>query len=105
MIKQGQTYRADADIKITCMTAWRAPYTGGSTQTLPAGEEFVISNDPPAQATAVYADPVNYEKLHKQFVPWTDRIRFLLYNGYYLCIDLQKIKEQCSLVKEADDDA
>lgn len=105
MIKQGQTYRANTNIEITCMTSWRAPYTGGHKRSLPAGEEFIITNDPPEQATAVYADPLNYDKLHKQFVPWTDRIRFLLYTGYYLCIELETIRTGCSLVEDIADEA
>jgi hypothetical protein len=61
------------------------------------GQKY-IANDPPKRATAVYANPINYRKLHKKFVPWTDRIRILLYAGYYLCIEIKKIEESCSLV-------
>ncbi len=98
MVKTGQKYIANEDIKITCMTSWRAPFTGGYDRILPAGEEFIIANDPPKGATAVYANPINYRKFHKQFVPWTDRIRILLYAGYYLCIEIKKIEESCRLV-------
>ncbi len=100
MIKSGQKYRANKDLHITCMTAWRAPYTGGHEKVLPEGEEFIISSDPPEGATAVYADPVNYNKLHSKFVSWTDRIRFFLYAGYYLCIDIKTIEESCELLAE-----
>lgn len=88
------------DIPVTAMTSWRAPFTGGYERTLPAGEEFVIANDPPHSATAVYADPVNYRKLHSQFVPAADRIRILLYTGYYLCVDLKRIASDCKLVSD-----
>ena len=98
MIKTGQKYIAKEDIEMTCMTTWAAPFTGGYKRVLPAGEEFIIANDPPIQATAVYANPVNYRKLHKKFVQWTDRIRILFYTGYYLSIEIKKIKESCSLV-------
>ncbi len=90
---------------MTCLTDWRAPFTGGYKRILPAGEEFIIANDPPDQASAVYADPVNYNKRHKLFVPWTDRIRFLLYNGYYLCIDMELIHAHCSLLGDTTDDS
>jgi hypothetical protein len=52
MVKTGQKYIANEDIKVTCMTSWRARYTGGYDRILPAGEEFIISNDPPKGATA-----------------------------------------------------
>jgi hypothetical protein len=80
------------------MTSWAAPFTGGYERTLPAGEEFVICNDPPPDASAVYCEPVNYEKLHRAFVPWTDRWRFWVYAGYYLCIGLERIAQDCELL-------
>jgi hypothetical protein len=101
MVSRGQKYRATVDLPVTCMTSWRAPFTGGYKRVLPAGEEFVIANDPPAKATAVYADPVNYRKLHSKFVPWKDRVRILLYAGYYLCIPLAVIAADCEYVGEA----
>lgn len=98
MIKTGQRYITNEDIKITCMTSWKTPYTGGYDRILQTGEEFIIANDPPKGATAVYANPINYKKLHKKFVPWTDRMRIFLYAGYYLCIELKKIDKSCSLI-------
>ncbi len=98
MIKSGQRYQVNQAIPVICMTAWKSPYTGGHDRVLPEGEEFIIDHDPQEAATAVYATAVNYEKLHKVFVPWTDRIRFYSYVGYYLCIDLIQIEKHCSLV-------
>lgn len=98
MVKKGQKYRVDEDITITCMTSWRAPFTGGHDRILRANEEFIIANSPRKDAGSLYADPVNYKKLHKKFVPWTDRIKFFLYRGYYLCIEIKKIEESCSLI-------
>lgn len=43
----------------------------------------------------MYCDPIRYRKLHKTMVPWKDRIRFLTYGGYYLCIKLDTIKKKC----------
>lgn len=79
------------------MTSWRVPYTGGYTRVFPAGEAFIIVNNPPAGATAVYATPVNYKKLQRKFIPWTDRIRIFMYTGYCLCIEIKKIEKSCSL--------
>ena len=50
------------------MTSWAAPCTGGEDGILPDGEEFVVANDPPEGATAVYCDPVRYDQLHAYFV-------------------------------------
>ncbi|MEO6906547.1 MAG: hypothetical protein ABI210_01530 [Abditibacteriaceae bacterium] len=77
------------------MTSWSAPYTGGYERVLPAGETFRIINDPPEHATAVYADAENYKKLHKDFVPLSDRMSFIMYRGYYLCIQIKDIEEKC----------
>ena len=95
VIRTGQRYKALQDLNITCMTSWSAPFTGGYERVLPAGETFRISSDPTANATAVYADAENYKELHKVFVPLSDRIRFILYRGYYLCIKLNDVEEHC----------
>lgn len=95
MIREKQLYEPREDIEVVCMTSWRAPFTGGYDRILPKGERFRISHDPVEGATAVYCDPIRYRKLHKTMVPWKDRIRFLTYGGYYLCIKLDTIKKKC----------
>lgn len=80
------------------MTAWSAPYTGGHKALLGVGERFTINNDPPPGATAVYADPVDYRRLHPELVPWRDRIRFLFYRGYYLAVYLDDIAQHCERI-------
>jgi hypothetical protein len=97
MVRKGQRYRSIVPLQVIAMTSWAAPFTGGEKRVLPAGEEFVISNDPPEGATAVYCDPVRYEELHAQFVPTRDR-QSKRYTGYYLCIDLNVIAGQCEQV-------
>jgi hypothetical protein len=100
MIKKDQIYAPKEDIKITCMTSWRAPFTGRHERTLPKGEKFKICNDPPETATAVYCDPIRYKKLHKQMVPKLDRLKFWIYSGYYFCIDLKTIMSKCDLIED-----
>lgn len=99
MIKKGQKYRALEELRVTCMTAWAAPFTGGYRRILSKGEAFTVSHDPVAGATAVYCDPENYDVLHHRFVPRRDRWQFWLYRGYYLCIDLDTIRQKCELVE------
>lgn len=77
MIKVGQEYKALEDIEVICMTSWEAPFTGGYDRVLPLGEVFTIINDPQEHATAVCCRPENYEKLHKEFIPLSDRINLL----------------------------
>jgi hypothetical protein len=94
MIRKGERYRTSEAVEVIAMTHWVGPFTGGARATLPAGEEFVVSNDPPPGATAVYCDPVRYDALHSLFVPKTDRDQ-PNYGGYYLCVPLEAIRTQC----------
>ena len=97
MVRKGERYRSTAPLEVIAMTAWAAPCIGGEVGVLPAGEEFVVSNDPAEGATAVYCDPVRYDQLHAHFVSAKDR-RNKRYSGYYLCIDLGLIAERCERV-------
>lgn len=65
---------------------------------LRTGERFRITHDPLEKATAVYCDPLRYKELHKEMVPLSDRMRFWVYAGYYFCIKLDIIRNQCRLV-------
>jgi len=98
IVQQGQRYRAMSDLPVTVLTSWLPPHTGNYERQLPAGEEFVIINEPPEGATAVYAVPVNCEKLYATFIPWIRRILGLSYHGYLLSIKLDMIGRQCELV-------
>lgn len=91
-VARGQRYRAKVDVTVTAMTSWATPFTGGYTRVLPKGEVVTIANDPPAGATAVYADPENYRRLHGLMVPKRDRLQFWIYRGYYLSIGLAQLE-------------
>lgn len=95
MIAKGQRYKTKKDIPVIAMTSWAAPFTGGYDRVLRAGEVFTIANDPPKGATAVYCDPDDYKRLHREFIPFADRLRFWVYLGYYLCIKLKDIDDSC----------
>lgn len=101
MITKGQRYKTIRQIPVIAMTSWTAPFTGGYDRLLNVGEEFTISNDPRDGASAVYCDPVDYKRLHKELIPWTDRIRFWVYAGFYLCIDLDEIERNCEFISGA----
>jgi hypothetical protein len=98
MISKGQHYRTRKDIPVIAMTSWAAPFTGGYDRVLRAGEVFTVANDPPQKVTAVYCKPKDYRRLHREFIPARDRFRFWIYRGYYLCIKLKDIEENCETV-------
>ncbi len=98
MISKGQRYKTKTDMPVTAMTSWAAPFTGGYDRVLGAGEVFTISNDPPEAATAVYCVPADYRRLHRELVPFRDRLQFWFYRGYYLCVRLRDIEEKCELL-------
>jgi hypothetical protein len=97
MVRKGERYRASEAVAVGVMTHWDGPFTGGGEATLPAGEEFVVSNDPRPGATAVYCDPVRYDALHSLFVPKEDRDE-PGYGGYDLCVALEAIQTHCENV-------
>ena len=97
-VERGQRYRAKVDVPVTCMTSWATPFTGGYDRVLPEGEVVSIANDPPAGATAVYADPENYRRLHAIMVPRRDRLRFWVYRGYYRCVPLTRLEADFDLL-------
>jgi hypothetical protein len=90
--------RAKVDVPVTCLTSWAAPFTGGYQRILPRGEIVRIANDPPTAATAVYAYPQAYRRLHRQMVPLGDRLQFWVYRGYHLCIELSRVATDFELI-------
>ena len=98
MITRGQRYKTKTDIAVITMTSWAAPFTGGYDRVLVAGEIFTILNDPPESATAVYCEPADYRRLHREFIPLRDRLQFWFYRGYYLCVRIKDIEEKCELL-------
>lgn len=98
--RKGDRYRVKTALPIIVMTGWAAPCTGGEKAILPAGEAFIVSNDPFEGATAVSCDAVRYERLHAQLVSEEDRNN-PLYCGYWLCIDIDFIMSRCKRVGTA----
>lgn len=100
MISKGQRYKTKTRIPVTAMTYWAAPYTGGYDRELGDSEVFTILNDPPKTATAVYCEPADYRRLHRELIPLRDRMQFWVYRGYYLCLRIQDIEEKCELLSD-----
>jgi hypothetical protein len=90
--------RAKVDVRVTCLTSWASPFTGGYERILPRGEIIRVANDPPRGATAVYAHPEGYRRLHRQMVPLADRAQFWVYRGYHLCIRLSQLETDFEII-------
>jgi len=99
MIKKGQKYKTLQDIPVYCTTHWAAPHTLGYDRTLSKGEIFTVEDDPVEKSTCLDCIPRSYRKLHKKFVPWKDRLKFWVYDGYSLIVDIDQIENNCELVK------
>ena len=93
-IRKGQRYQALQPIPVRFLTHWSAPFTDGGTGTLPAGEAFVISFDPPTGATAASCDAEHSKEVEQLLVPEVDR-RAPKYNGFSLVIDFDTIRTKC----------
>src|SRR5687768_5536369 len=98
MIAKGHRYRTTKPVPVIAMTSWAAPFTGGYDRVLPAGETFTVAIDPPDSATAACCNPDNYRRLQRELIPLSDRVQFWIYAGFYLCISLREIQENCEPV-------
>jgi hypothetical protein len=99
VLHKDQKYCCSIPLSVTVMTTWEAPFTGGHTGSLPAGEIFSIEDDPVPGATAVCCHPLHYERLQEQLVPEPDRTH-PKYSGYYLSVPIQLIMDLCQQLEE-----
>ena len=96
-IRKGQKYRALEPLNVSFLTHWRAPFTDGGTGTLPAGEVFTVSFDPPNGATSATCDAMRKEEMETLLVPEADR-KAPKYGGFSLVIDFGAIRTKCERV-------
>lgn len=83
--KKGDVYESLEDQTVNYLTAWAAPFTGGGKGTLLKGELVWIDSENPndSKPIAIYALPVEYEKLEERMVPKSER-ESQKYGGFYL---------------------
>ncbi|QEX15585.1 hypothetical protein FRZ44_08720 [Hypericibacter terrae] len=93
--QKGDRYVVLSEFEAGVLTHWLAPYTGGSSRSLPVGLEFVILMEPPSQATAVGAKPDPYERWETVLLEEGDR-GAEKYGGYSLSISLSDLKAHCA---------
>lgn len=89
-VRQGERFRTTADIEVTVMTHWRAPFTGGDTAVLPAGTVVVARFDQLPNVPGFSCVPENAETLERDLVREEDR-RAEKYGGYSLSFVLDDI--------------
>ena len=93
-IRKGQRYRSLEAIPVRYLTHWRAPFTGGGSGTLPAGEAFVVRDDPHFWSTLVSCDAERAEDIETLLVPEADR-NAQTYAGFTLFVGLKTIRSKC----------
>lgn len=89
-VRQGERVKTMADIEVTVMTHWGAPYTGGGTAVLPAGTVVVARSDQLPNVPGFSCIPEDAETLERQLVREEDR-RAETYGGYSLSFVLDDI--------------
>jgi len=68
-ILRGQTFTLPRSLALDVTTHWRAPFTDGFKQLLPAGTRLVAAEDVPVGARAVLCVPADERAFERSFVP------------------------------------
>ncbi len=97
--QKGDLYESLADQTVEYMTAWAAPYSGGGTGTLFAGEQVWIHSAPrDEKPIGEYALPVEYKKLEERMVPESERTSSK-YGGFSLYFTTVELNTNFKLVR------
>jgi hypothetical protein len=97
--QKGDVYESLDDQKVTYMTAWSAPFTGGGEATLLKGERVWIDSSPTEKKPiGTYALPVEYNKLEKRMVPREER-EAPRYGGFYFYFNTVDLNDKFRLVE------
>ena len=84
-IRKGQRYVAKAELELTCLLYWNAPFSAGCPVTFPRGEVLVVRTDAVLPASAVSCLPERYDELlavllkdvlHEGFVSYSLSVPF-----------------------------
>ncbi len=99
--KQGDIYEAIEDMKVSYLTAWAAPFTGGGEGELKKGEKIIVKHLPgEEQPIGVYAEAVDYKVLEERMVPIADR-KEPKYGGFYFSFKTLVLNQKFKLISEA----
>src|ERR1700735_1427129 len=83
--KKGDVYEATRDVKVSYLTSWSAPFSGGGSGTLKKGERVIVNYEPPPRPIATNAKAINYTRVEEGMVPESDRTNEK-YSGFYLVL-------------------
>ncbi len=96
----GEIYEAVHDVEVSCMTHWRAPFTGGKKVILPAGTKIKVEGHPLVpEPISVYTSPLDSERLEVIFVNQSDR-ESEQYAGYSISVKTAQLNSDFRLVPE-----
>ncbi|MGH9807842.1 MAG: hypothetical protein ACRD9W_11375 [Terriglobia bacterium] len=96
--KDDEVFEAVAEVEVSYITYYRAPYGGGGKGKLPAGtrvQVHVLEHQP--EPTGVSARPLEEVRIEELLVPENDR-RSSNYDGYDLFIKVDKLNKEFRLV-------
>nr|WP_294939365.1 hypothetical protein [uncultured Flavobacterium sp.] len=97
--QKGDMYESRFDQEVDFLTSWSAPYIGGGTTTLFAGEKIWLDAIPSDQKPiGVYLLAVYYQELEARIVPETDRTAFK-YGSFSFYVSTRVLNENFRLIK------
>jgi len=92
--RKGDRYVVHTAFKGIVTTQWFAPCSGGELRDFPHALEFEVMADLPEGATAIIANPLEYESWQRELVS-EDEYTDELYGGYGLTITLDQLAANC----------
>lgn len=93
-----EVFEAKDDVKISYLTHFMAPYTGGSNSTLKKGERIIISKPNKPKPSGYYCYPINEIDIEKRMVPMDEREN-PKYNGFSLFVDTNILLRKFTQIK------
>lgn len=97
--RKGDVYESLQDQKVSYLTAWAAPFTGGGEAVLLKGDRVWIHSAPrDEKPVGTYALPVEYDMLHERMVPPGER-KNSGYRGFYLYFSTVDLNEKFVLIE------
>lgn len=91
--RKGDVYEALNDLRVSYVTDWAAPYSGGGEAIVYKGERIIVDVRPDGlKPVGVYAKPVNYLKVEERVVPEWER-ESPKYGGFHFYILTMELYE------------
>ncbi len=94
--RAGQDWRVREDAKAICLLQFTAPFTGGTSVIVPAGEILIVESDPLPHARGVGFRPKRYAELMKSVVDAKD-LANSKFAGYSLVIKFEEVARCCMI--------